>query len=203
MAVKLKFCYTNNIAEYEACILGLRMALEMNINELLVIRDSNFLIHQVQGEWATKNEKILPYVNLARRLCKKFKKIEYRYIPRAQIEFADALAMIASMIRYLESIHIDPPEISLKEEHAYYSHVEGEPDGKPWYDGIKMYLEKWEYHEGITTGQKKTIRRMANDFFLNKEVLYKRAPDLGLYCAKGHRIWVYSDVWTPLKPRKS
>ncbi|XP_059310995.1 uncharacterized protein LOC132062437 [Lycium ferocissimum] len=169
-----------NYKEYETCILGLRMALNMDINKLLVIGDSDLLIHQVQGEWDTKNDKILPYVNLAQRLCKKFKKIEFRHMPRAQNEFVDALATIAPMIQHPESSYIDVLEISLKEEHAHCSHMEVEPDDKPWYNDIKMYLEKREYPEGITSKQKKTIRRMANSFFLNKEILYKRTPDLGL-----------------------
>ncbi|XP_060190488.1 uncharacterized protein LOC132619672 [Lycium barbarum] len=84
------------------------------------------------------------------------------------------------MIQHPESSHIDPLRISLQEEHAHYCHVEAEPDGKPWYNDIKMYLEKREYHEGITNGQKKTIRRMSNGFFLNKEILYKRTLDLCL-----------------------
>ncbi|XP_060195006.1 uncharacterized protein LOC132624209 [Lycium barbarum] len=156
------------------------MALDMDIDELLVIGDFDLLIHQVQGEWATKSEKLLPYVNLAHRLCKKLKKIEFRHMPIAQNEFADALATIASMIQYPESSHIDPLRICLKEQHAHCCHVEAEPDGKPWYNDIKMYLEGHEYLEGITNGQKKTIRKMANNFFLNKEVLYKRMLDLGL-----------------------
>ncbi|XP_060211800.1 uncharacterized protein LOC132639365 [Lycium barbarum] len=156
------------------------MALDMDINELLVIGDYDLLIHQVQGEWATKNDKILPYINLAQRFCKRFKKIEFRHTPRAQNEFADVLATISSMVQHPESSHIDLLEISLKEKHAYYSYMEGEPDGKPWYNDIKMYLEKREYPEGITSSQKKTIRRMANGFFLNKEILYKRTPDFGL-----------------------
>ncbi|XP_059292151.1 uncharacterized protein LOC132045582 [Lycium ferocissimum] len=156
------------------------MALDMDTNELLVIGYFDLLIHQVHGEWATKNKKILLYVNLAQRLCKKFRKIEFQHTPRAQNEFADALATIASMIQHPESSHIDPLRISLKEEHAHCFHVEAEPYGKPWYNDIKMYLEKWEYLEGITNGEKKNIRRMANGFFLNKEILYKQTPDLGL-----------------------
>ncbi|XP_070005575.1 uncharacterized protein [Nicotiana sylvestris] len=45
MSAKLKFPCTNNMAEYEACILGLKMAIDMNIHELLVIRDADLLIH--------------------------------------------------------------------------------------------------------------------------------------------------------------
>ncbi|XP_060170682.1 uncharacterized protein LOC132601618 [Lycium barbarum] len=154
MTAKLKFCCTNNMAKHEACILGLKMAMDMEINEFLVTGDSDLLTHQVQGEWATKNKKILLYVNLAQRLCKKFRKIEFRHTPKAQNEFTDALATIASMIQHPESSHIDPIRISLKEEHAHCCHIEAEPDGKPLYNDIQIYLEKREYPKGVMTGQK-------------------------------------------------
>ena len=50
MAAKLRFNCTNNMAENEACNIGLRIAINMNVKELLVIKDSNLFIHQVQGE---------------------------------------------------------------------------------------------------------------------------------------------------------
>ncbi|XP_059306319.1 uncharacterized protein LOC132057729 [Lycium ferocissimum] len=121
------------------------MALDMNIQELLVIKDSDLLINQVKENWATKNDKILPYVNLVQRLSGRFKSIDFRHTPRAQNDFADVVATIASMIQHPESTHIDPLEITLKEEHAHYAHIEAEPDGKPWYADIKAYLEKGEY----------------------------------------------------------
>ncbi|XP_075084954.1 uncharacterized protein LOC142168196 [Nicotiana tabacum] len=62
-STKIRFSCTNNMAEYEACIFGIRMAVDLNIKELLVIGDSNLLIHQVQGEWSTKNVKILSYLH--------------------------------------------------------------------------------------------------------------------------------------------
>ncbi|XP_070014383.1 uncharacterized protein [Nicotiana sylvestris] len=46
LSAKLRFPCTNNMAEYEACILGLNMAVNINIQELLVIGDSDFLLHQ-------------------------------------------------------------------------------------------------------------------------------------------------------------
>ncbi|XP_070010753.1 uncharacterized protein [Nicotiana sylvestris] len=52
VSAKLRFPCTNNMAEYEAYILGINMAIDMNIQELLVIGDLDLLIHQVQGEWA-------------------------------------------------------------------------------------------------------------------------------------------------------
>ena len=45
---------------------------------------------------------------------------------------------------------------------------------------IKKYLESGTYSENATSNQKKLIRRMAFNFFLSGEVLYRRTPDLGL-----------------------
>ncbi|XP_070039772.1 uncharacterized protein [Nicotiana tomentosiformis] len=45
VSAKIRFPCTNNISEYEACILRLRLAINMNVQELLVIGDSDLLIH--------------------------------------------------------------------------------------------------------------------------------------------------------------
>ncbi|XP_070005327.1 uncharacterized protein [Nicotiana sylvestris] len=66
VSAKLRFPCTNNMTEYEACVLGLNMAIDRNIQELLVIGDSDLLVHQVEGEWATKNSKILPFCTMCR-----------------------------------------------------------------------------------------------------------------------------------------
>ncbi|XP_059290964.1 uncharacterized protein LOC132044489 [Lycium ferocissimum] len=131
-AAKLNFSCTNNMAEYEACIIGL---------------------HPLT--W----------------MCETF---------RTQNEFADALATIASMIQHPDSKYIDPVRVKIRDQPARYAFVEAEIDGKSWCVDIKMYLEKREYAEGITLNQKKTIRKIANGFFLNTNALYKRTPDLGL-----------------------
>ncbi|XP_059301918.1 uncharacterized protein LOC132053837 [Lycium ferocissimum] len=177
---KLGFPCTNNMAEYEACILGIRMAVDMSIQELLVIGDSDLLVHQVQGEWTTKNMKILPYLHCMKDLCKRFIKVEFKYVPRAQNEFADALATLSSMIQTPDKNYIDPIKVNVQYQQAYCFHVDEEPDGEPWYYDIKMYLKTGDYPEGITSVQKRTLRRLANHFFLNGEILYRRTPDLGL-----------------------
>ncbi|XP_055830762.1 uncharacterized protein LOC129899766 [Solanum dulcamara] len=180
VSAKFKFLCTNNMAEYEACILGLRMAVDMNIQELLVIGDSDLLIHQVQGEWSTKNVKILPYLQCVKEICKKFIKIEFRHIPRAQNEFADALATMSSMIQHPDKNYIDPIKINVQDQPAYCFHVDEEIDGEPWYYDIVRYLKEGDYPEGISNIQKRTLRRLANHFFLSGEILYRKTPDLGL-----------------------
>ncbi|XP_070056895.1 uncharacterized protein [Nicotiana tomentosiformis] len=89
------------------------MAIDMNVKELMVIGDFDLLIHQVQGEWTTKNIKILPYLHCVKDLCKKFTKIEFKHIPRIQNEFVDPLATMSSMIQHPNKNYIDPIEIEV------------------------------------------------------------------------------------------
>ncbi|XP_075087614.1 uncharacterized protein LOC142169624 [Nicotiana tabacum] len=168
------------MVEYEACILRIRMRVHMNIKELLVIGDSGLLIHQVQGEWTTKNVKILPYLRCMKELCKKFTKIEFKHNPRIQNVFVHALATLSSMIQHPNKNYIDPIEIEVRDQHAYCFHVDEEPEGNPWYFNIKRFLEIREYLENATNGQKRALRKLENHFFFSGEVMYMRTPDLGL-----------------------
>ncbi|XP_019244562.1 PREDICTED: uncharacterized protein LOC109224436 [Nicotiana attenuata] len=136
ISAKHRFPCTNNMAEYEACILGLKMAVDINIQELLVIGDSDLLIHQVQGEWNTKNTKILSYLHCVKELCKKFIKVDFKHVPRVQNEFADALATLSSVIQHPVKNYIDPIKVNVQGQPAYSFHVDEEPDGEPWYYDI-------------------------------------------------------------------
>ncbi|XP_070003730.1 uncharacterized protein [Nicotiana sylvestris] len=131
ISTKLSFPCTNNMAEYEVCIMGLNLAIDMNTLELLVIGDSDLLVHQVQGEWTTKNTKILPYLYHVQELMKRFTKIEFKHVPKMQIEFADALATLSSMIKHSDKNFIDPIPVRIYSQPAYYAHVEEEIDEKP------------------------------------------------------------------------
>ncbi|XP_070041399.1 uncharacterized protein [Nicotiana tomentosiformis] len=145
------------MAECEACILGLRLDIDMNVQELLVIRDSDLLVHQVLGEWATKKTKILPFLHCVQKLIRRFTKLEFKHVPRIQNEFADALATLSSMIQHPEKNFINPIPIGIQKQPAYYAHVEEEFDRNPWFHDIKEYLEKGEYPENATHTQKRTL----------------------------------------------
>ncbi|XP_075088342.1 uncharacterized protein LOC142170348 [Nicotiana tabacum] len=138
------------MAEYKACIL--RMVVDMNIKEFLVIGDSDLLIHLVQGKWSTKNVKILSYLHCVKELCKKFTKIEFKHVPKIQNEFVDTLATLSSMIQCPDKNYINPIKVEIRDQHAYCFHVNEEPDGKPWYHDIKRFLVTREYPENATNG---------------------------------------------------
>jgi len=179
-SAKIRFLCTNNIATYEAYILGIRMAVDINIKELLVIGDFYLLIHQVQGEWTTKNVKSILYLQCVKELCNKFIKIEFRHVLRIQNEFANGLATLSSMIQHPNKNYINPIEIEVRDQHTYCFHVDKEADDKPWYYYIKKFLKPSEYLDNATRGQKRALRTLANHFFLNEEFLYRRIPNFGL-----------------------
>ncbi|XP_070025295.1 uncharacterized protein [Nicotiana sylvestris] len=123
VSTKLNFPCTNNMAEYEACILGLRFSIDMNIPELMVIGDLDLLVHQVLGEWATKNTKILLRLHCVQDLIKRFTKIKFKHVPRIQNEFVDALATLSSMIQHPDKNFINPILIEILKQPAYCVHV--------------------------------------------------------------------------------
>ena len=89
VAARLAFPYTNNVAEYEACILGVKMALDMRIQRLEVYGDSSLIILQTLGEYKTKDSKLVPYHRHLLDLIEEFESISFTYIPRTQNQFAD------------------------------------------------------------------------------------------------------------------
>ncbi|XP_070022273.1 uncharacterized protein [Nicotiana sylvestris] len=67
VSAKLRFLCTNNMAEYEACILGLNVAIDMNIQELLVIGNLDLLVHQRERPtklYPRKSSQILSKIEL-------------------------------------------------------------------------------------------------------------------------------------------
>lgn len=70
----IHLCYpcTNNIAEYEACITGLKAAINLGITKLEVFGDSALVIFQAIGEWFIREEKFLNYHDCLQALSKNF-----------------------------------------------------------------------------------------------------------------------------------
>jgi ribonuclease HI len=99
VSIKLQFGCTNNTVEYEACILGLEAALEMNIKKIDVYGDSMLIICQIKREWQTKEEKLRPYQEYLSKLAREFEEIEFTHLGREGNQFADALATLASMAK--------------------------------------------------------------------------------------------------------
>ncbi|XP_070015137.1 uncharacterized protein [Nicotiana sylvestris] len=104
------------------------MEIDQDVEELLIMGDSDLIIRQAQGEWETWDVKLISYRQHVEDLSKWFKSVEFKYIPRFHNELADALATLASMLPYPGKFQIDPLEIQIRERHGYCNIVEVEPD---------------------------------------------------------------------------
>jgi ribonuclease HI len=92
----LHFPMSNNMAEYEALLCGLRIAIEIGIKCLDVRGDSQLVIDQVMKNASCHDDKMEAYCNAVRALEGKFYGIELNHVPRRYNEEADELAKIAS-----------------------------------------------------------------------------------------------------------
>jgi ribonuclease HI len=95
-AVHLHFPASNNMAEYEALLCGLRIAIEMGVKRLDVRGDSQLMIDQVMKNASCHDNKMEAYCNIVQALEDKFYSVELNHVPRRYNEEADELAKIAS-----------------------------------------------------------------------------------------------------------
>ncbi|KAK5810914.1 hypothetical protein PVK06_026231 [Gossypium arboreum] len=96
---KLDFDCTNNMEEYDACIIGIRAAIERKIKVLEVYGDSALVTYQRKCEWETRDPKLINYRRLVLELIEEFNDITFCYLPRDENQMADVLATLASMIK--------------------------------------------------------------------------------------------------------
>jgi len=189
VSTRLLFECTNNTAEYEACIIGLEAALELEAKKLEVFGDSLLIICQVKGEWQTKDEKLKLYQSYLLKLADEFEEIKFTYVSRDKNQFADALATLASMTQVDAKSRIQPINIEARSFQAHCYFIGESPNGKPWYNDIKEFLQHREYPKGISKTDEKTLRRMTMGFYLDGEILYKRSSDETLLrCLNGNEI---------------
>lgn len=78
----LTFLCTNNIAEYETLITGLRLAIQWHLKELKVYGDSKLVIRQVTNEYQTKDDKLMPYKRMVDSYKESFTTITFEQVPR-------------------------------------------------------------------------------------------------------------------------
>ena len=74
----------NNVVEYEACITGLEIVLDLGVRQLEIHRDSNLVIQQTQGIWRNQDEKLKPYHAYLDLLVDRFEELRYIHLPKAK-----------------------------------------------------------------------------------------------------------------------
>jgi ribonuclease HI len=142
LSYKLEFETTNNVAEYEALVLGLREAKDMGIEELSVFGDAELIVHQIKNLYQTKHPRLRSYRNEVWDLVDSFfSAFNISFIPREENTMADSLAVSASNFR----IPI-PPKIKYDVEVKYRPSI---PDNVKYWKVFEDDLELKNFLETV------------------------------------------------------
>nr|UYK51750.1 hypothetical protein [Paphiopedilum micranthum] len=98
----LSECRTNNETEYEALIAGLELAIQMSIQSIKILGDSQLIINQVAGVFKIMKPSLVPYHDRVMELLKHIPKVILSRVPRIENGRADALA------KSWQCLHITP-----------------------------------------------------------------------------------------------
>ena len=149
------------MAECEACILGLKAAIDLRIKFLSIYRYSALVISQVKGEWDTKHPNMIPYKELMSTLIPYFEEITFEHFPGEENQLADALATMSSMFKV--NWDNEAPRITMERfdqpTHCYEMDTD---EKKPWFHEVKRYHEAQEYPEGASINGKKFLQRFSD-----------------------------------------
>nr|AAW56896.1 putative polyprotein [Oryza sativa Japonica Group] len=119
-AIHLNFRATNNTAEYEGLLAGIRAAAALGVKRLVVKGDSKLVANQVHKDYKCSNPELSKYLAEVRKLEKRFDGIEVRHVYRKDNIEPDDLARRASRREPLEpGTFLDvPTKPSVKEDDA-------------------------------------------------------------------------------------
>jgi ribonuclease HI len=198
--LRLHFPTSNNVAEYEALVNGLRIAVELGVRRLDARGDSQLVIDQVMKNSHCRDRKMEAYCDEVRRLEDKFHGLELNHVARRYNETADELAKIASGRTtvppdvfsrdiYQPSVKLDdtlePDETSTQPEVPSVAEgealrIEGERNGvapnQNWQTPYLQYLLRGELP--LDKAEARQLARRAKSFVLlgDEKELYHRSP---------------------------
>ena len=98
---KLAFDCSNNEAEYEALIAGLKILRKLNAKRISVYGDSELVIKQMKGEYQAKHPRMRAYRNVVLDILRMFPYYTLTCVPRVQNVIADSLATTTSHLKIL------------------------------------------------------------------------------------------------------
>ena len=110
---RLDFNCINNVAEYEACTIGLHAAMDKGVKKLKVYGNPTLVIYQLREEWKTKDSWLIFYHKHIIEIINKFEEIDFNHLPFQENQMADALATLDVMFQVNSSDEIQPIRMRL------------------------------------------------------------------------------------------
>ncbi|XP_022028168.1 protein NYNRIN-like [Helianthus annuus] len=166
--MRFDFECSNNEAEYEALLAGLRMTQSMGAIRVDAYVDSLLVNNQVNETYEAKDETMAKYLAKTKELIASFDSVTLNHVHRGKNQIADALSRLATSgmekevkVETLQAPSIEPRELSA---------ITAE---KPcWYTPILKFLTKGELPP--TRGEAQKIQTKALQYEVNNGVLYRK-----------------------------
>ncbi|GAU41760.1 hypothetical protein TSUD_13610 [Trifolium subterraneum] len=180
VSIALSFPTSNNQAEYEAFLAGLRLAEDVGAKEIKIYTDSQLVASQVLGEYQAKNDNLSEYLALVKEKITKFDSAEIQHVPREHNKRADILSKLASTKRkngnksVIQEI-LSHPSI---QKPTRVLDINAIRDANCWMNPIYNYLA----HGTLPNDEKEaaTVKRRACSYTLLDNKLYRRGFSIPL-----------------------
>ena len=102
---KLEFITTNNTAEYESLLLGLKDAKDLGIQQISVYGDSELVVQQVRNNYQVKKDLLKVYKNKVWDMIdNRFVDFHISYIPRDHNQTVDSLSLEPHISGFLKQL---------------------------------------------------------------------------------------------------
>ncbi|XP_019173284.1 PREDICTED: uncharacterized protein LOC109168884 [Ipomoea nil] len=182
-ALRYLFPASNNEAEYEAVLNGLRLAKGLGIERLRVKTDSRLVVGQISGTCEAKNARMALYKECANKMLKGFEAYEIEYISRADNVEADILSKIAMegvpdrLIKICQKEELSRPSVEEAPLDVQQVSIEGwNREKNPemfWINDIRRFKETGELPADPSVAAR--VRRKAPSFRIVDGDLYKQS----------------------------
>ncbi|GJU57914.1 reverse transcriptase domain-containing protein [Tanacetum coccineum] len=171
-ALRLTFPSTNNEAEYEALLAGLRIARQMNISNIEVKVDSKLVASQINGSYEANKDSMIKYLAKAKEYASGFKSFSIENIPRNMNQKADVLSKLASVAFNHLTKEVLVEVLNERSTEGQEVHTIVEEEGDNWMTPIVRCLE-----EGVWPKDKneaRCLRTKIGQYAMESGVLFKK-----------------------------
>ncbi|GJQ98938.1 reverse transcriptase domain-containing protein [Tanacetum coccineum] len=183
-AMRFRFEATNNEAEYEALIAGLRIIEQIGVKNLQANVDSWLVANQVNGSYVAKESGMVQYLEKVKTLISNFKEFSIKQVPQSENKKAYALSKIActSFAHLSKQVLVEELKEKSINEKEVLAIVEEEEH--TWMTPICEYLTK----EILPKDKKKAraVRRKVSSMHSGPKSMVTKAIRIGYYWPTMH-----------------
>ena len=153
-------------------IAGLKLALVVGANSLLIRSDSQLVVGQINAKFESKEPRMAKYASLIKQKLSNLTTWKLEHVPKDSNERADALVVVAASLPIKETIYLPiyyQPGSSIL--HTQVNQIEESPPS--WIDPIRLYIAKGELPDDRRMAHKVQIQSAR--FSLVDGQLYKQS----------------------------